>query len=160
MIQDAELLITAAVVEVFSTMLNVKARSVPPVEGFLDRQPQIVSAVGFTGAATGVVYLYTTAQFARHITAGLLGLSPAEIQTDETDEMVNDTMGEIANMVVGQIKSRISDRGLRCVLTIPSIVRGSQLTIEPVSNTERHHCAFDCGQGPLLVEMLLKPNEV
>ncbi len=156
MIQDAELLITAAVVEVFSTMLNVKARSVPPVEGFLDRQPQIVSAVGFTGAATGVVYLYTTAQFARHITAGLLGLSSAEI---ETDEMVNDTMGEIANMVVGQIKSRISDRGLRCVLTIPSIVRGSQLTIEPVSNTERHRCAFDCGQGPLLVEMLLKPNE-
>ena len=156
MIQDAEILITAAVVEVFSTMLNVKARPVPPVEDLLDGQPQIVSAVGFTGGATGVVYLYTTAAFARHITAGLLGLSQAEI---ESDEMVNDTMGEIANMVVGQIKSRISDRGLRCVLTIPSIVRGSQFTIEPVSNTERNRYAFDCGKGPLLVEMLVKPNE-
>lgn len=36
-------------------------------------------------------------------------------------------------MVVGHFRSRLADRGIPCVLTIPSIVRGHQFGIEPVS---------------------------
>ena len=61
-------------------------------------------------------------------------------------------------MVVGKLKSRLSDRGIPCVLTIPSIVRGSQFTIQPVSTSERKVFAYRCGGNQLLVEVLIKPG--
>jgi chemotaxis protein CheX len=109
--------------------------------------------VGFTGRVSGVVYLYTTVRFAVRITRGLLGLNASEAHNDD---MVNDAMGEIANMIVGQFKSRLTDRGLPCVMTIPSIVRGSQFEIEAVRETEVDRLGFACGEDYLLVEVLLQ----
>jgi len=92
--------------------------------------------------------------FARHITGTLLGLTEQEV---EGDEMINDAMGEMANMLVGQMKSRLSDRGMPCVLTIPSVVRGSQLSIEAITSTERHIFCYKAANYRILVEFLVKP---
>ena len=89
------------------------------------------------------------------MTGVMLGLSDAEI---EGEEMVNDAMGEITNMVTGHLKSTLSDRGLPCVLTIPSIVRGSHFTLEAVSSTHRRVTSFRCDSSNLLVEVLFKPT--
>lgn len=153
MIEDIEQLITSAVTEVFGTMLNFKVRldqeTVPPING----ESHIAGSVGFIGRLTGVVFLYSTNSFARRVTSSMLGLTDSEI---EGDEMVNDAIGELSNMVVGHIKSRLSDRGMPCVLTIPSIVRGSHFTIEPVSSTERKVFFFQCDSSSLVVEVLIK----
>ena len=85
----------------------------------------------------------------------MLSMPEAEI---EGNEMVNDVMGEVSNMVVGNIKSRLCDRGMECVLTIPSIVRGNHFSIEPVSSTERNVMSFRCEGSQLVVEVLLKPT--
>jgi hypothetical protein len=45
-----------------------------------------------------------------------------------------------------------------CVLTIPSIVRGMHLTIEPVSTTERRVFSFRSNNNQLVVEVLIKYN--
>jgi chemotaxis protein CheX len=50
------------------------------------------------------------------------------------------------------------DRGLACVLTIPSIIRGSSFSIEPVSSAERRVYFFDCDQYRLGVEVMLKDS--
>jgi chemotaxis protein CheX len=71
--------------------------------------------------------------------------------------MVNDAVGEIANMVVGNLKSRLADRGLNCILTIPSIVRGNNFRIEPTSCTQRRICSYQCDGDQVVVEVLLKP---
>jgi chemotaxis protein CheX len=109
--------------------------------------------VGFTGQLSGVVYLYTTTTFAERITRGLIGLDASELTTEE---MVNDAMGEIANMVVGHFKSRLVDRGVPCVMTIPSIVRGSQFGIEAVSQTDVERLGFRSENNFLLVELLIR----
>lgn len=83
----------------------------------------------------------------------MLGLSPDEI---DGDEMVNDTMGELANMIVGQVKSRLCDRGYECVLTVPSVVRGQNFSIESTTGTERRVIGFNCGAEKLKVEVLIK----
>lgn len=156
MIDDVDTLVTSAVREVFDTMLNLRLETVEFNENALSGGTHIASAVGFIGRLTGVVYIYSDEAFAKHITGALLGLSQSEI---ESDEMVNDAMGEISNMVVGQIKSRLSDRGLPCTLTIPSIVRGSNFTIEAISSTVRRvSCFRSADQKQLLVETLIKPN--
>lgn len=153
MIENTGALISAAVTEVFGTMLNMPMLAVPTEECVFAGQDQIASAVGFTGRLSGVAYLYTTTRFAGRITRGLIGLDATEVTTDE---MVNDAMGEMANMVVGQFKSRLVDRGFPCVMTIPSIVRGSQFGIEAVSETQLERLGFRCGDNVLLVELLLR----
>lgn len=155
MITDISQMVEHAIGEVFGTMLNMRIEKKPEVALSSNGGVHVASAVGFIGRATGVVYFYASAEFARRITSGLLGLEEKDV---DSDEMVNDAMGELANMVVGQIKSRLSDRGMPCVLTIPSIVRGSHFTIEPVSSTERYVLGFLCRADPMVVEVLLKPG--
>jgi chemotaxis protein CheX len=96
-----------------------------------------------------------TTDFAREITCRLLGIGDAEI---ESESMVNDAIGELANMVVGQIKSRLCDRGLPCVLTIPSIVRGSSFSVEGCSTDQHEAYRFMCANQQLSVEVLAKPS--
>ena len=153
MIANMGALLNAAVTEVFSTMLNLEMRQLPATECAFDGEAQIASAVGFTGQTAGVVYLYTTARFAGRITRGLLGLSDDDTHSEE---MVNDAMGEIANMVVGHFKSRLTDRGLPCVMTIPSIVRGSHFDIEAVSQTVVDRLGFHHADNFVVVEVLLR----
>jgi chemotaxis protein CheX len=156
MIANVDALVKAAVTEVFETMVNVEMLEVQVGEPDIRGEPQIASAVGFTGQVTGVVYFYTTAEFAGRITHSLLGMGRAEVPTEE---MVNDAMGEIANMVVGHFKSRLMDRNLSCVMTIPSIVRGTQFGIEAVSHTETKRLRFHNKNDSLLVEILIQGSK-
>ena len=73
------------------------------------------------------------------------------------DEMVNDAIGELTNMVVGHIKSRLPEGGSGCSLTIPSIVRGSHLSVEPVKNSDHILVTFQCHHGNhVVIKVLLK----
>ena len=156
MIADLEELVASAVTAIFSTMLGMNMRPVPLESGFANGETHIAGAVGFVGRLSGVVYVFTTVSFARRITATLLGLEEAEIKEDE---MINDAMGEMANMLVGHIKSRITDRGMPCVLTIPSVVRGSNFSVEATTSTEGHIFSFNTGQDRIFVQFLLKPSD-
>jgi chemotaxis protein CheX len=155
MIEDLEQLIRVAVAEVFGTMLNIEVKGAELNGRQTNGEEQIASSVGFIGRLTGVVYLYSSGTFAKGLACRMLGMEPGEISGNE---MVNDVMGELTNMVVGHLKSRLSDRGMPCVLTIPSIVRGNQFSIEPVSSSERRVFAFRCEVNQLIVEVLIKPS--
>lgn len=154
MIDDLDHLVSSAVAAVFGTMLNLpvheESEGVPEPEG----EPHLAGSVGFIGVLTGVVFVYSTVSFARKVTRGMLG--PETVIIGE--EMVNDAFGELTNMIVGHIKSRLGDRGMSCILTIPSILRGSNFTIEPTSSTRRRISTFLCGGDRVVVEVLLKPN--
>jgi chemotaxis protein CheX len=155
MITDVENLVSDAVNEVFTTMLSFPIQRETPKTEATNGEPHIAGSVGFIGRLTGIVYIYSTCRLAKKITAQLVGMTETEITGEE---MVNDAFGELANMVVGQLKSRLCDRGMPCVLTIPSIVRGSHFSIEPVSSTERGVLSFRCLESQVIVEVLLKAN--
>ncbi len=154
MIDQLDELVTQAVARAFDTMLNLQVAPDPAGLNGGNGEPHVAGSVGFIGRLTGVVYIYSTASFARRITGIMLGIQESDI---EGEEMVNDALGELTNMVVGQIKSQLSDRGMPCVLTIPSIVRGSHFAVESVSSTTRRMSAFKCGGERLAVEILIKP---
>jgi chemotaxis protein CheX len=155
MFNDLDDLVKSAVSEVFDTMLNMKIEVEGPEAMKANGDPHVAGAVGFTGnGVSGVVYIYSSVALARRITSGMLGLAGGEIAGDE---MINDTVGELTNMVVGQLKSRLCDRGVTCTLTVPSIVRGTNFTIEAVSSTSRRVLLFRCnGSDQLVVEALVK----
>jgi chemotaxis protein CheX len=155
MISDIDQMLGSCVTEVFGTMLSMDVQPQPEFLPDATEGVQVASSVGFSGRVTGVVYLYTSGGFARRIASTMLGLEDSDI---DGDEMVNDVMGEIANMVVGNLKSGLCDRGLTCVLTIPSIVRGS-FTIEPVSTSQRKVVHFLCDKKPLVAEVIIKTSD-
>ena len=142
-----------AVPEVFQVMLSMDLNTEDPASIPLDPSGQIIGSVGFAGDATGVIYLYSGLMFAKVITSRMLGIEMAEV---EGDQMVNDAFGELSNMVVGHVKSRLCDAGLPCTLTIPSIVRGQGLRIEGASQVERRMIGFRNSEHRLLAEVLVK----
>jgi chemotaxis protein CheX len=156
MIADLEELVASAVTELFSTMLGMKMLPATLEAGFANGETHIAGAVGFVGRLSGVVYVFTTVSFARRITATFLGLAEAEVSEDE---MINDAMGEMANMLVGHIKSRITDRGMPCVLTIPSVVRGSNFSVEATTSSVGHLFSFTAGLDRIFVQFLSKQSD-
>lgn len=156
MIEDLDELITAALTDLFSTMLRLDVVRTPLESKPLNGEPHVAGVVGFTGRLTGVIYVHTTASFARRLTATLLQMPESEV-TEE--EMISDAMGEIANMLVGQVKSRLCDRGMPCVLTVPSVVRGSNFSVEAVSSSKGCLMSFKADTQRLLVQCLLQPND-
>lgn len=141
-----------AVREVFDKMLGMEIAETSPLEPAAEPGDQIIGSVGFVGTASGVIHLQSGTKLARFMTAKLLGLDEKEIEPD----MISDAVGELTNMVVGAVKSRLCDAGWPCVLTIPSITRGSGLRIETIASVKRKLLPFYAGGCRLLVELTIK----
>ncbi len=154
-IERIDQLTREAVKEVFQSMLAMEVNPEPPSPLTPDPAGQIIGSVGFIGEATGIIYLYAGIGFARVITSRLLGISEPEV---DAGEMVTDAIGELSNMVVGYVKSRLCDGGLACTLTIPSVVRGQQLTVEGSAQISRRVIGFRNCKYHLLAEVLLKDS--
>ena len=75
------------------------------------------------------------------------------------DEVINDAIGELTNMTVGTFKNGLCDAGHPCKLTIPSILRGTNFSIEPISSAVRHIYYFDCAEHRVVADILMKHDE-
>jgi len=160
--------ITRAISDVFKTMLGrVPAfvgrvpepiGSTAPVTSPESRQLYVVGTVGFIGEVNGLIYLYLEETFARLCTCQLLGMTEPELE-EAGDEVINDAIGELTNMTVGGFKNGLCDAGYPCKLTIPSILRGSNFSIEPISSATRHTYNFDSGGHKVVADILLKAGE-
>jgi len=156
-------LLNKAMADVLITMLSMDSKLTwvsddhpeadpPPLSS---NAPQVVGAVGFIGEVNGLIYLHLEDAFARAVTCRLLGLEPADVEA-EGDEVVNDAVGELTNMTVGGFKNALCDMGLPCKLTIPSILRGSNFTIEPVASALRHIYQFEVDGHRMTADLLMK----
>jgi chemotaxis protein CheX len=85
-------------------------------------------------------------------------MTEAELE-EAGDDAINDAVGEITNMTVGSFKNGLSDCGFPCRLTIPSIVRGSNFVIEPISSAIRHVFHFQCENHRVVADILLQKDE-
>lgn len=156
--------ITRAVQEVFRTMLSKEATLLPfepPGHGSSSlalEAAHVVGTVGFIGSINGLIYLYLEASFAREAAAAMLGMNMREID-EAGEDVINDAIGELTNMTVGTFKNQLSDKGYPCRLTIPSILRGSNFTIEPISSATRRLYRFNVGGHRLTADLLMQPGD-
>jgi chemotaxis protein CheX len=163
--------ITRAVCDVFKTMLHrttslgaaytAGGADAFPIGGHGDEMsahPQVVGTVGFLGELNGLIYLYFDGAFAKHCTGHMLGMTEAEVD-EAGEEVINDAIGEISNMTVGSFKNGLSDQGYPCKLTIPSILRGRNFSVEPISDSQRFIYVFESEGQRLVADILLKVGE-
>lgn len=147
--------VAGAMDEVFDTMLSMNIELADEgVQANVEGE-RIVGSVGFAGKAVGSVSIQVNEAFARRITAAMLGMEEDEI---EGDEEVHDVIGELSNMVGGDLKSRLCDEGLNCDLSIPSITKGSDFRTE-IKGWERHESlVFHYQEQFALVNVYVKAN--
>lgn len=156
--------ITRAVHDVFKTMFGLPSALITEPDGAdeehraLIKGQLVVGTVGFLGDISGLIYLYLDADSANRLSSQLLGMSLEELQ-EAGDEVVNDAVGEITNMTVGTFKNQLCDHGFSCKLTIPSILRGSNFSIEPITSATRRIYRFKIADHILVADLLMKQGD-
>ncbi|HEU5397041.1 MAG TPA: chemotaxis protein CheX [Verrucomicrobiae bacterium] len=143
----------AHLVDVFETMLSLKATPVP-VAASPHFTSRTTGSVGFAGdKVTGGVYLHLSSDFAQRIAAAMLGLPSGEAP-GETE--INDVVGECTNMLAGGLKSYLCDKNFECVVSTPAIIRGTSFSIESLPDVRQELLVYDCSDSRFAVEIHIK----
>jgi flagellar motor switch protein FliN/FliY len=95
-------------------------------------------------------------EFSRKMAAEMLGMEVEEI---EGDDEIRDLLGEIGNIVGGNLKSAFTDAGLTCALSTPSFTTGSDFKIETLNMEKYERFAFRCDENIVYAEMGIKISE-
>lgn len=154
--------IIKGVADVFKTMSGESVQSLgrtpnPPlhsrpmnIEG-----PHIVASVGFIGDLNGLIHTHFDDQLAVEISSQMLGMPIAEI----VPEVLADATGELTNMIVGVFKNTLCDMGYNCKLTLPSIVRGSDLHVDhALKSARRFIFNFRCRSRAVVTDIILQQD--
>lgn len=149
---DIEKEISRSTIEIFTTMVMME---VDPVAGFTKDDGALVDSItgliGFAGTHKGVLAIHLPNQVAFDITSNFLGMD-----VDGINEDVEDAVGEIANMIGGDIKGYLSENGRDIDLSLPSTISGAQYDFQPNKNAEIFMLAFSTTNGQFMVELQLE----
>ena len=107
----------------------------------------VTAMVGFHGAYDGLVALHCPEPLARRIAAGLL-YEKGEVALQD----VHDAMGEVINILGGDIKLFLDSGGRRIHLSLPSVFAGGEeLHTEFLAVPETVACSMAAGDDRLLI---------
>lgn len=117
--------------EVFETMIFME---IEPTASSEQIDHSLLGSITFRGNLEGCLGISLSWPCAQAIARNMLALEPdAEISERE----VCDAVGEVANMVMGSIKSRIQDTYPDIAVSIPTVVTGRELSSSLPDGTEK-----------------------
>ncbi len=111
----------------------------------------ITGMVGLAGVHKGVLAVHFPKQVALDVTGSFLGVEVDEINAD-----VQDAIGEIANMLGGNLKTILSDRGKDIQLSLPSTIYGEQYAFTSQAEVDQVILPFQTPSGVFFVEVELE----
>ena len=167
---DVDVMVSDSVAKVFDTMMSTKAalftaynhgetpeKSHPRLKVEGTDQMMVVGMIGFLGNIKGVIYIYVDETTSIDITSHFLGIDKAELKTNH--ETVNDALGELSNMISGTFKNQLCDKGFNCRLTIPSILRANNFTIEPLPGAMHRMYQFEVFDSAMGLELVMMEGD-
>lgn len=142
--------IVDATKDVFSTMLmlDVEGEDVSHL-GRSTIQSNITSMIGLGSGIRGMLAVHCPEAVAKSITGSFLGM-----EVEDLDEDVKDAIGEIANMVAGNLKIAYAAAGVNVELAIPTSVIGESFRISGITGATRHYISFQLESGTFWIELL------
>jgi chemotaxis protein CheX len=109
--------------EVFETMIFMDVETNNEAFPHIDGQA-LLGSITFKGKLEGCLAVCVSQSCAERIAKNMLGMDPEEpLPIDETC----DAIGEVANMVMGSIKTRIQNIYTNIEVSIPSVITGREL---------------------------------
>lgn len=142
--------LVSATEEVFDTMLALPLTVQPDTASPLDAPANVVATVAFAGHRRGLVVIYSSMAAARTITGAMLGIDAQDVTTE-----VPDAMGEIANMVAGTFRLRLTAVEPPSDISVPTVTIGSDFTTLYSSAVHRRRCPFAMHGESISVELIL-----
>ena len=108
--------------EVFCTMIsgNIEScESDQDIEG-----DSLLGSITFNGDLEGCLAICCSVPCAKTIAVNMLAMDPSE---ELSEEEICDALGEVTNMVMGSVKSRIQKAASDISVSIPTVVSGRDL---------------------------------
>lgn len=139
-------------IEIFTDMVMM-AISVAgePLQTMGPLKQSITGMVGLAGIHKGILAVHFPRQVALDVTSNFLGMEVEEINED-----VQDAIGEIANMLGGNLKTILSDRGRDIHLSLPSTIYGDEYAFSPQAEVDQIILPFQAPSGLFYVEVELE----
>jgi len=143
-------------IEMFDQMFEMKleASDSPPestMEGL-----QIMGTVDFTGDVTGSTQILAGETLARIITSKMSDRPLEEIK--DKDE-IKDVVGEMCNIVGGNLKAGFCDSGLTCEISPPSTIFGNDFKVENLNMARYEHFIFRFYEHDIFIQICAKIDE-
>ncbi len=144
--------IAASAIEIFTTMVMMEVAVAEDIdENYGKLANSITGVIGLTGNYKGVLAVHLPHQVAYAITGNFLG-----VEVSEMNEDVEDAIGEIANMIGGNVKSMLSEKGRDIDLSLPSTVSGKEYGFHSIKGAEKTVIPFRAAEGIFYVELQLE----
>jgi chemotaxis protein CheX len=138
-------MVAQTVEAVFLAMMELEVS--PGETPWAPSNDQLTSAVHLSGVWNGALLFECDRRQACQFAGRFLSMDPPEAVTDD----VRDVLGELANMIGGNIKSAVA-AGLS--LSMPSVTDGSDFGLRVCGSEVQDRLAFDCADGPFWVTLL------
>jgi chemotaxis protein CheX len=110
---------------------------------------RLTSVLHLAGDWNGAVLLECDRRQASRFAGRFLSIDPP----DTVDDVVRDVLGELANMIGGNLKCVLTP-GIR--LSMPSIVDGSDYSLRVCGAEVPERLAFQCAEGPFWIIVLTR----
>lgn len=143
-IESAKEIFTTMVMMEISVSGDYMTESIPLTES-------ISGVIGLAGTHKGVLAIHIPNKVAMAITSSFLGMD-----VEEMNEDVEDAVGELANMLGGNVKSILSEKGRDIDLSLPSTIIGKQYDFQPTKEAERIIIPFKCDAGEFAIDLQLE----
>ncbi len=109
--------------EIFETMIFMDLEESTDPEQKME-EDTLLGSITFTGTLEGCLTICCSSSCAKTIALNMLGMDSTE---EINGEDINDAIGEVTNLVMGSVKSRLADSVGNLEVSIPTVVRGRKL---------------------------------
>ena len=143
-------------IEMFDQMFEMKLEASDSTPESSIEGLQIMGAVDFTGDVTGSTQILAGETLARIITSKMSDRPLEEIK--DQDE-IKDVVGEMCNVVGGNLKAGFCDSGLTCAISTPSIIFGEDFKVENLNMARYEHFVFRFYEHDVFLQICAKIDE-
>jgi chemotaxis protein CheX len=131
--------------EVFELMLGCQLTT---QERATETALNVTSMVGLAGQLCGVMTIRCSSK-----AAGLMASKMLGVGLDEVGAALCDALGEVCNMIAGNFKNKISGMSEKCMLSIPSVIIGSDYKLYSVGDSSAVVIRFLFEGMPLVISL-------
>lgn len=137
---------------VFSTMLQLSAQPQPPRHETGNSPPVdgVIALVGIAGPWTGTGHIFVSPSFACQLAGALLCTEYPAVDAD-----VLDAVSEVANMIVGNVKTGLEERLGQLALSVPTVIYGRNYQTRTSHVHDWLVIPFQCGSETMEVRFCL-----
>lgn len=147
-------MVRAAAHDVFDTMLGIRLEEMEPYVNDSAPGPSegVLALIGLAGKWAGSGTFCCSSESAQRISGALLMQEFAGV-----DEEVLDAIGEVTNMVLGNVKTALEEELGPMGLSIPTVIFGRNFTTRSVGKSQWTVVPFRCAGETVEIQVCLAP---